>query len=260
MKTFISSLIAFSLASTLVVAQDDDGSERIFSIGLHGGYGLATHSASFSSLPSVPDCCPEYTGGSGGGLILGIDAALPLGPTMDLALRLGYQSYSGTMTTDEQTTVRVQNEARQTLLRHTLETTVSTIIIEPAVEYRIQRLGLMGGIRLGLASSGDYETQETLADASLPWGYQGGASTYLASKGSLTNVSGVQIGLLVGARYHLVIASALKIIPEIVWAPSFSNNVQDTDWSTSAIRFGLGISYSLTRVSRLGTPIIPGGQ
>ncbi len=260
MNTFTATLFVLSVGTSLLRAQDDDGFERILSVGLHGGYGAASHSASFAKLPNVPDCCPEYTGGSGGGLIMGIDVGLPLAQQIDLTLRLGYQSFGGTMTTDEPITVRVENDARQTALRHTLETTVSTIIIEPGIEYRINNIGLMGGLRLGLASSGTYSTQEAFADPSIPWTYRGGASTYLPSSGSLTNVAGLQLGLMLGARYHLKIASTLQIVPEVSYAPALSNNVQDIDWSTSAIRFGLGISYQLTRISRLGTPILPGDR
>jgi hypothetical protein len=260
MKTITSLLLALSLGATSVLAQDDDGFVRILSVGLHGGYGIASHSASFTALPNVPDCCPEYTGGSGGGLIMGVDVGLPVAPKIDVTLRLGYQSFGGTMTTDEPIAVRVNNDARQTALRHTLETTVNTIIIEPGIEYRIDNLGLMGGIRLGLASSGTYSTQEAFADPTIPWTYQGGASTYLPSSGSLTNVAGMQLGLMLGVRYHLTIASALQIVPEVSYAPALSGNVQDIDWTTSAIRFGVGISYQLTRFTRLGTPILPGDR
>lgn len=260
MKSILITVLALSINASRVLAQDDDGFERLLSVGLHGSYGAVSHSASFSKLPNVPDCCPEYTGGNGGGFIMGIDIGLPIAPQMDLTLRLGYQSFGGSMTTDEPITVRIDNDARQTALRHTLETTVSTIVLEPGVEYRINNFGLLGGLRLGIGSSGTYSTEEAFADPTLPWTYRGGASTYLPSNGALTNVAGVQIGLMLGARYHLRVASVIDIVPEVSYAPALSNNVQDIDWSSSAIRFGLGITYQITRLTRLGTPILPGDR
>jgi hypothetical protein len=243
-------------ASVGAVAQVDFVDRRIGSVGAFGGGGLSMHSASFSSLPAVPSCCPEYTGGSGSGLLFGLDGALPLTTSLDLSIRLGYQSSSVTMESDETTTVRQGNGTGTATFRHSLATTISNFVFEPTLEYRLGGLGLLGGLRLGLAGSGTFDQQELLAGTT-EYTYVGDRPTNNVRSGALSDVNGLTLGAVIGLRYHLALSPVVDLMPELAFTPSFTDNLANTSWSTSMLRAGIGIRYNIVTKQRNASPLTP---
>lgn len=235
------------------------GDERhVWSLGLAGAGGIAMHSASFTGLPGVASCCPEYTGGTGAGMLFGLDALVPLNGKLSLTVLAGYQSASVTMETDEPTTVRVGSQAVQTSFHHTLEGSFGILTIEPAIEYRLGGLGLQAGLRTGLVMNGTYDQRETIADPSIPYTYDDGSEVNNASSGPINDLSGFQFGIVLGARYHVPIAGRLELVPHIAFAPFFTDMVTNVPWSVSTIRGGLSLLYAFTSRAATADPLRPG--
>lgn len=232
-----------------------------WALGAHGGANLSMHSPAFSGLPGVPSCCPEYTSGSGGGFYGGLESDFPISPAVTMLVRLSYNSNSGTFEATEPTTVRVNNTAISTSFKHTLTTTTSGVIVEPAVEWRVTGgLGLVGGLRVGVLTSGSYDQRETFTDPSIPYEYlTTNSATNNPSSGTITQLNTLQLGVLLGARYHLPLNSenTFELVPEAYFAPMFTKNVSGMDWSTSSIRFGLGVLYKFMIFSTESNPLAP---
>ena len=70
-------------------------------VGLFGNYTLDMHAASFSAIPGVPNCCPEFTGGSGSGFFGGLTYLSPIETNLFMDIRVHYGSFSGTMTANQ---------------------------------------------------------------------------------------------------------------------------------------------------------------
>ncbi|MCX6140130.1 MAG: hypothetical protein NTX15_04755 [Candidatus Kapabacteria bacterium] len=211
-------------------------SVRSFSLGLTGAYGIMLNGVSTFTLPSVPTCCPGYTG------------------------RVVYQASSTTFVTDEPTTLRSGNQTIETAFRHTLKTTASFVMIEPMLDYRFAGgLSLFAGARLGTSMSGTYDQKETFADPSLPYDYTGGVAVRNASSGDLPNMSGLQAGLVFGARYRLPMnaAGSLSLVPEVSFSPMFTDVVTDASWTISPIRIGLSILMDVMKEVHEATPLSP---
>ncbi len=234
---------------------------RSFSYGLTGAYAIMLNGADQFSIPTVPTCCPGYSSTTSGGFIGGAEFDLPLSSNLDLVGRLVYQSSSATFTADETTTIRIGNEAVETAFRHTLETSVSFLMLEPMLDYRFGEggLSLFGGVRLGTSMSGTYDEQEAFADPSLPYDYTEGKAVRNASSGDIPNMSGFQMGLVFGARYRLPMNSAgtLSLVPEVSFSPMFTNVVTDASWTVSPIRIGLSILLDVMSVQREASPLKP---
>ncbi|MBK6290598.1 MAG: outer membrane beta-barrel protein [Ignavibacteria bacterium] len=234
---------------------------RSFSYGVTGAYGIMLNGAQEFSLPTVPTCCPGYSSTTGGGFIGGAEFDLPLSSNLDLVGRLVYQTSSATFTTDEPTTVRIDNQPVETAFRHTLTTSTSFLMLEPMLDYRFGERGLsiFGGVRLGTAMSGTYDEQEAFADPSLPYDYPDGTAVRNASSGDIPNMSGFQMGLVFGARYRLPMNSdgTLSLVPEVSFSPMFTNVVTDASWTISPIRIGLSILIDVMKVQREATPLKP---
>ncbi|CAN5539641.1 hypothetical protein BH10BAC6_BH10BAC6_08900 [soil metagenome] len=232
-----------------------------WSLGVHGGMNVSMHSAAFSGLPGVPSCCPEFSSGSGGGFYGGLETGFPISPAVTMLARLGYNSNSGTFEATEPTTVRINNTAVNTTFKHTLTTTVSGVMLEPAAEWRVAGgLGLVGGVRLGLLMSATYDQKESFTDTSIPYEYlTTNSATNNASSGDITQLKTLQFGLLLGARYHLPLntESTFELVPEAYYAPMFTQNVTGIDWSTSSIRLGLGVLYKFMIYPADSNPLAP---
>ena len=232
--------------------------KRTMSLGLVGGYSLDFHSATDMKLPEVPSCCPGYSGGTGGGFILGLSFGLPLGDDLNLLTRLTYHGSGVTMTTSEPTTVRIDNEAVPTTITHELQPTVNFISLEPAVEFMLGDLGLVGGVRLGTLLGATYDQREILAD-NIPYDFAGGTGVRNETSGDISGTSSFQFGLLLGARYHLPMNSdkTLELVPEIQFAPLFTSVLADQTWGVSSLRFMIGFDYHFTERSQTATPLAP---
>lgn len=232
-----------------------------WALGAHGGMNVSMHSAAFSGLPGVPSCCPEFSSGSGGGFYGGLETDIPISPAVTMLVRLGYNSNGGTFEATEPTTVRINNTVENTTFKHTLNTTVSGVMLEPAAEWRVAGgLGLVGGVRLGLLMSATYDQKETFTDPSIAYEYLAtNSATNNASSGDITQLKTLQFGLLFGARYHLPLnaESTFELVPEAYYAPMFTQNVTDTDWSTSSIRLGLGVLYKFMIYPSESNPLAP---
>lgn len=233
---------------------------RSFSVGLTGAYGIMLNGVSEFSLPSVPTCCPEYTSSTGGGFIGGAEFDLPLSSNLEFVARIVYQASSTTFVTEEPTTLRSGNQTIESAFRHTLETTTSFVMIEPMLDFMVAgRLSVFAGARLGTSMSGTYDQKETFADPTLPYDYTGGVAVRNESSGDLPNMSGLQAGLVFGARYHLPMnaTGSLSLVPEVSFSPMFTNVVTDASWTISPIRIGLSILMGITKEVHEATPLSP---
>jgi hypothetical protein len=216
-----------------------------WSIGVYGAYALSMHSASFSSLPGISSCCPEYTSGSGGGAAFGLEADLKLSSALTLIGRLVYASNGGTLTADEETWVHNGSVAQQTTITHTLNPSLGFVFFEPSIEYRAGSFGFHAGLRAGTLLYATFEQQEELTDKSLGYEYLGTGETYNAASGDITGTSSFQFGIVLGARYHIDASSSLRVVPEVSYAPLFTSILTEESWTVSSLRFGASLLFGL---------------
>lgn len=230
-------------------------------LGVGGGLQLSMHSASNMTLPQAPTCCSGYDGTSKAGIAFGIEGGLPVGTNLSILARLSFAPSGATMRKDEATTVRVGSQAVTTALRHTLVTSMTALMLEPAVEYRINsRFGLMGGLRLGTLTGVTYDQKEELADPTLPYDYGTGGTTFNASSGDVRDVNALQFGIVVGARYWMSLnaVGTLALVPEVTYAPMFTDVAKNVPWSVSAFRAGISVLYTIMTTPGNNDPLRPG--
>lgn len=231
---------------------------EVLTIGAHVGLGFVDHSATFTGLPGVPTCCPEFNGGSGTGVVAGLEAMLPVADKWRLMARISFQGLSGTFETLEPTTIRMGNQAVETAFRHTFDATLSMVAIEPAIEWRVAGgLGVLAGARMGLVSGGTYTQTEELGDKTIPYVFLNGRDVYAEQNGNLTDIESMQIGLLVALRYHLDLGGNVSIAPEVAYAPNFSDLRSDFAWKASSFRVGATMMLTIRGRDVMATPLQP---
>lgn len=236
---------------------------RLFSVGVTGAYAVMLNGTPGFTLPTVPTCCSTYASTSGTGVLLGGVIELPLSSSFELSARVLFQSASTTFTTNESTTVRVGNTVESTTLRHTLTSSQGFVFVEPVVAYRISGgLDVLAGLRFGTVLSATYSQDERLVDPTQPVRFDDGTTIRNATSGDLPNTGALQAGAVIGLRYMLPMNSAgtLKLVPEISYAPMFTNLVTDASWSVSPLRIGASILFSVVRKVEEMSPLRPGKQ
>lgn len=235
--------------------------ERQFSVGLTGAYGIMLNGTPGFTLPTVPTCCASYASTSGSGILLGGVLELPLSSSLELSARVLFQSASTTFTTDEPTAVRVGNTTESTTLRHTLETSQGFVFVEPVAAYRVGGgLQILAGLRVGTVLSATYSQDERLTDPTMPVRFEDGTTVRNATSGDVPNTSAFQVGAVIGLRYMLPMnaSKTLHLVPEISYAPMFTNMVSDASWSVSPLRIGASILFSVTKKVEEKSPLRPG--
>jgi len=215
-------------------------------IGLFGNYSIDLHSASFTRLPEVPNCCPEFTGGTGSGFFAGMVYIAPIDPVWLLDLRVHYGLYSVTMVESQNLpTVIGDGSTTNAQIDHSLMGSFAQISIEPMVGYRLtQELSLRGGITAGYRIGADYEQKETLV---LPQNatFETGTRQRNVSSGTINSVNALALGLTVGASYDLPLNTdrTLFLSPELLFTVSPFDVVTNTSWKVQHIRLGLALTF-----------------
>ncbi|MCU0329766.1 MAG: hypothetical protein MUC47_02175 [Candidatus Kapabacteria bacterium] len=246
-------LISF-IAPLCIGAQD-----RPLEFGLMGGLGLGTHDAAFSKLGSFPSCCPEFTGGSGTGAVIGGYAAFSLSDGVRIHTRLLSSSEPATMTDDERTVVAdLRNGASvvDALFRHELNASIATIGLEPLIAWQpAGSLELMIGPRLAFTTTASFTQRETLVEPSDYGAYLGDDRVWVDNSGLIPNAQSVRLGVVLAARYSLPMNadSTLLLVPEASYVYDVTGVAAGVSWKSHQLRLMAGIGW---RPRREQEPII----
>ncbi len=242
MKRYLIALFAIVFGQFVASAQSAPDKARI---GLFGNYSVDLHSASFTQLPGVPNCCPEFTGGTGSGFFAGITYMTPMSPSLWLDLRLHYAGYSATLTeTDNIPVVTNTGSTANATVQYDLQGTFSQISVEPMLGYRLTPDFLLrGGILAGFVLGGTYNQKETLVEPTNAT-FESGQRTRNVSSGDIPKLNSLALGITVGASYDLALNSArtLFLSPEVLFTYRPLSVVSDIDWKISHLRFGLALT------------------
>jgi outer membrane protein OmpA-like peptidoglycan-associated protein len=237
------------LTQSPVFAQNDGPAER-GSFGAFGDYGFIQHTADFRAIPGFPNCCPQFTTGTGKAPDFGIYYKFPLGSDVYFYLRAGYIGYGATLTAREGTTViDTSGTPVAGSFDHTITTSLGSIGLEPM--FGINVLGnlmvRLGG-RVGYVITKTFSQKEVLTDPA-SFGVFTDTRTRIRNEFDnqvLPNASTIEGSLLAGLSYELPLntSSTLHAVPEAYYSLGITQITKDLTWRANAIRVGLGIEYT----------------
>lgn len=215
-------------------------------IGLFFDYALGIHAASFTQLPDVANCCPEFQTTMGSGFFTGLQYEQPFNKELALHLRLHYGSYGVDFSQTESKPVALADgSTTNATIRHDLNGSFGQISVEPLLAYRLSsEFMLRGGLTAGYVFSATYDQKEVLetpANAT----FVGGSRMRNASNGDIKNASSVSVGITVGASYELALNAdrTIFLTPEVLFTYSPIPVVSGMSWNAHQIRAGLALSF-----------------
>lgn len=210
----------------------------------HHGFNL--HTTSFSGLPNVPSCCPDFTFGSSFGFTFGALYDYPLKEDLHLNFRLAYQNYNADFEETESTNVIVDGFSTLGQFTHRLDADFSSIGIEANASYNAWRdLWVNGGFRAGLNVHSQYSQFERISQPANRGTFQDGRTTRNVNSGDIESVSSLQLGILIGASYKFPLneRNSLFAYPEIFYQFDPISPVQDVSWMVHTVRAGVAVKY-----------------
>jgi hypothetical protein len=247
---------------TAGISYSQTGSVSLNSLTQVGGFAFASsnmHSADFQTLPSVFGCSPGYTSGSGFGFSIGGIYQIPINSSLSLQMRGAFSSLGSTLTREEVIgNARVNNEAVPTVSKHTLESSISAIEIQPMLYYQPlnNALNISFGLNTGLVVGASYSQKEELVSPSNSL-YENGLRQRNMTTGDIPNTSALQLGALAGIGYDVLIGKSLFLTPEVQYGLQLTNLVSDINWKANSLRFGVSVRHILLPQELTPTPLEP---
>ncbi|MFC2130269.1 OmpA family protein [Bacteroidota bacterium] len=220
---------------------------------IYGGLNLNYHSAQFSKLKNIPNCCPNFETGFGNGLNFGIGYSYPLDEYLRLNLRLGYSVLDAELRKIEGTQVILNGDPQSGEFEHIINTEISNIGIEPTVSWKVyDQLSIFGGFRIALASNYYYDQYEKIIKPE-------GKATFIdslgndthsvfrnKSDGDIPDVNSLQMFFQTGLSYDLPLNNDKSFVlsPEILLSLGITQLVDGIDWRANSLTFGVSIKYT----------------
>ena len=221
-----------------------------FGVFLGGGYDI--HSANFTSLRGVPNCCPVFEGGNGNGFQVQGVVEVPFSTEFFVATRIGYTQRSGTLQKDESTTLFVNNQPSNGVFRHTMELSNPQIMIEILPHYTFfDKLSFFAGLSAGIQFSPTFSQRETIAVPEF-------GSTFADSNGNNSNqrirnqfsgdlpdANPLQLGIMAGMGYTLPMNATTSLLarPEVSVRIPLTSYASSVSWNATSLQVGVSILY-----------------
>lgn len=241
------------LAASRTTAQDTDSTAGNLypRYGLFGGAGYNMHSADFRALPGVPNCCPQFAGGTGIGPFGGALFESPIARQLLLSFRIGYRSFDAALAEREPVYLIINGTGSEEEIEHRVEGSIGGLTGDIALGVRLWRgLFVNVGPSFSLLLSSTYRQSEELITTS-------GSGTFLDANGndsgerfrngSEGDIPGGAATLLhgkLGLGYEIPAGGALLLVPEISYAYSFTDLADGLQWRPNVLSAGLAVKYS----------------
>jgi hypothetical protein len=249
-------LLALLVASAAANAQTATEEWRF---SLHGGGQLLRHDTEIPGLPDVPSCAPGYGAGNGGGMAIGLGAGRTIVPGLSAGVRLLYQTFGATLTTNETSLVSAETDTVTAVFMHTIETTHRALGAELVVAYEVTSgLHLLAGGRLDVLTGASYEQrEEILSPGNIR--YENDRRTRNEYAGELAGSASTSTAVLAGVRYDLALDRdrTLVLSPEALVWQGLGSLDPSAPWTVQGLRVGVSVSYILFG-ERAPSPIEPG--
>lgn len=207
------------------------------------GHGLLNmHNANFKELPGVPNCCKNYTEGTGSTIGGGFLIEFPFFSDFDFSFRMSYADYSGLL----ESTDNIITANGSTPFTHKLDAIIPAISLQPSLMYDITKgLKVHVGFDLNYLLNQKYSQKEVISSPN---------GTFIpentrernATSGDIQENAVVMIAPMIGVGYEFPMNAkrTLFLTPEVQYQHGITNLNNTLDWKVSTIRFGVALKYS----------------
>ncbi len=254
MKNSVIILVAIIAANLSIFAQN-----TIYEgVGIFGSYNYNMHETAFSQLPNVPNCCPEFSSGTGNGFSIGLFYEIPLFDDLSGQIRTAFNSLNGNLSQIENEFIIYNDELETADIEHILNTEISTISLALYGRYLIfDKLSIIGGITSAIPVITKYSQKEVLVKPANYGVFENGTRTRNSSEGDIEGVSSFLLFVDFGISYDipLNLKRSFYLSPEILYSLCLTDILEEEKWKINSFRIGLSFRYSFSY--ELASPLAP---
>lgn len=248
-------VLVLNFNNILFSQNTNQNKEPFLYIGPYAGLNFNFYNADFSKLPGFPNCCPQFTTGSGISFNFGGAINIPLDNQFSLEARLGLSGLNGTLSKEQiigNTEIRNTTQPFETsnivdaISEYTIDANLLLLGLEPYIKYQvIPNLNLNGGLRLGYLMTKTFDQKEVLKSPNDVVFKE----TQSRSRNEYTDVvipeaKGMQLHLLLGASYDLELTKSIKLVPDLRYYLPLTK-VASVDWSVSQLSLSAALMFGL---------------
>lgn len=249
----------FIIISVVARAQTIDSLYSDVRFSVFGGYSFNTHDAGFSELPGVPNCCPTFESGRGGGFYIGAGIEHKLPQNFAAGLGAEFASIGAELKKEEPTLVKVGETVAEGKFEHRLKADLAIIGVRPYLRYYpLDGLNLTLGWETGILIEKNYDQIEEIIE---PDGIGIFPDTERRTRNETSGVideTKTALGsVFFGVRYVLPLneSGSLRANPGISYFLGTSDIVKNLDWRSNSLRAGVEIIYVPQKIEP--KPLIP---
>ncbi len=219
-----------------------------FSAGAYLGYNLNNHTAGFSKLPGIPNCCPKFESGFGTGFNVGGILDYPLSSAFSVQLRAGYSILDGILKDNEQELMNFNGTAENGTFEHILDSKLSLLFFEPGADLLLfGNFSVFMGIPLGAIRQFDFsQREEIVKPADRGTFLENDSRVRNKYSGKIPNAAKFYMGLKFGARYLFKLNSSgsLNLAPELSYTFGLTDIAENINWKANSFTIAAGVIYS----------------
>ncbi|MBK9248094.1 MAG: OmpA family protein [Ignavibacteria bacterium] len=245
-RTLVIAVITILLSLGTLCAQTLPSTERY---GIFGGYNINFHSADFRALPGVPNCCPKFESGSGGGIAFGALYETALTRKFWLTFQAGFATLDAALNRKEYVpALRVADDYYfpEAEINHRIVTQVSTMGLAPMITANpVGGLRFHAGMEIAFLGGIRYDQVEEMMVEGLVF-KENLKRTRNEYSGELGNVSSVQASMVLGTslEFPLNRSRSMFIAPQAMFRIGLTNLVESLSWKSNSFEFGIAIKFA----------------
>lgn len=256
-------VIIYILSCLIFIASAIPADAQLFnksfwSYGAFGEYIYATHITDFTALPGVPNCCPKFTGGNGGGFALGLLVQYRFYGYNNIYVRLGYQQMNGNLTVIEPEWVVLNNKLTPAQIQHNINTKFAMPFIEPMYKFNtIIGLSFSIGLNCAYIVSASYSQNELLIKPENRGTFENGKRIRNEHSGTLSSTNNFLIfaDLTTEFEFNLDRHKLYVLTPRFAFNYGLNSLFKIEKWRITY--FSIGISLKINPYYDLSNPLEP---
>ncbi|MFN3196625.1 MAG: OmpA family protein [Chlorobiota bacterium] len=229
------------------------------SYGFFTGLNYNIHSASFGSLPGIPNCCSEFDNATGVGLSIGLLSDFQTNNIIEHSgfdIRLSFDMLDAEFNVADMNNGNVVNpnlidqtnpqntNIEDVNITHNLVTGLSIISLEPTFRYSpLYDLNLHLGFKFGIPIASSFNQNSVITSPDyVVFKDTDGFKRNVANGDEIPEINGFQSFIALGVGYEFPLAKKLYIVPEIKYFLAL-NDVNIDNWKPNHARFGVAFKY-----------------
>lgn len=253
-------LLLFLVSTTGLFAQFGiDTNYSRWRVGTMVNFGYSMHTADFGALPGVPNCCPQFTGGTSTSMSHITQIQYRHSQDWTFGIRGGLFEQPVIMNARQRSLASVSGQLRDVEIDYQIDATISTIAIQPFLSFHLtDPFQIKAGLWSGILATKQFSQKEELVQPETGT-FENNRRIRFEQIGDIQQTSSLMLGSVVGISYDLPLNSTktLLLVPEISYQYNLTNFIQTNTWRASTIWGGISALYNFRSDPYIPPPPAP---